>query len=481
MNDINDDTPEAAKFVPKAAERVPLDAKVTITILPENMIANMSISAPKYGGRPLDADMIRRELTANNITSGIDEEKIDQLAKTPLYDTDIIIAKGVSPIDGEDAEIIFYINKETSIKPAERSDGSVDYHDLGLIQNVNEGQLLAEKKPATDGVEGYDVFSTQLKPKQGRNVNLPVGMNTKVSEDGLSLRATKSGHVEYINGKITVEDTFTIKGDVSAATGNIKFNGDVVVSGSVLSGFKVTATRNITIMGGCEGATINAGGNIVIGEGVNGGKIEASGEIKSKYLQSAEIMSGGNVYAGAIINCNLKSGGSVIVSGQKAVITGGSCSANKLIDTAFIGSKSATVRTHIEVGLNPMLQIRMNAAPKELAETRKTQQSLERVVELFKQLEAAGRLDEYKAEKLQNAEYTLETVKQRISELELEIKEIEEQSHSLGFGTIIARGIINHDVKLVIGPCQMEVDNPISNARITRGTETLIIGKAIGH
>jgi len=461
------------------AELKPMDAKVTVTLLSKNMTASVNISKPRDGGRPADAAAILSELDKSRVKAGIDQEVVNMLAADPMYDADVAVARGAYPEHGADATLVFHIEREASIRPREREDGTVDYHELGIIRHVEQDQLLAEKTPATDGTPGFDIFGNKLAAKRGRDLVLPAGLNTKASGDGLKLYAAKTGHVEFIGGKITVFDTFTVKGDVSNATGNINFNGNVVISGSVLSGFVVAATGHITVRGACEAATIRAGGNVTIGEGMNGGVLEAGGEIKAKYLQSSGILAGGNIYAGAVVNCNLRCGGSVILSGANATIAGGNCSAAKSIETINIGSKNAMVRTRVEVGLDPMVQARLAAAPKELQEVKKTLASLEQVISLLRQIEAAGRLDADKARKLSDVKFTIESEQAHQAALEEEIVQLEEKSQTLGFGTILAKGSVAAGVQIAIGPYQIELDNTTVNMRATRGEDGIRIGTVV--
>ncbi|NLA52478.1 MAG: DUF342 domain-containing protein [Alcaligenaceae bacterium] len=71
-------------------------------------------------------------------------------------------------------------------------------------------------------------------------------------------------------GVVSVVPVLTISGDVDAETGNIRFDGDVVIKGSVREGLKVITGGDVVIGGNCYHATIRAGGNInVCGKVIN--------------------------------------------------------------------------------------------------------------------------------------------------------------------------------------------------------------------
>ena len=67
-----------------------------------------------------------------------------------------------------------------------------------------------------------------------------------------------SGHVILENDKIFVSNVLELV-NVDNSTGDIDYEGDVVVNGNVLAGFTVKATGDITVSGIVEGATVIAG------------------------------------------------------------------------------------------------------------------------------------------------------------------------------------------------------------------------------
>ena len=68
---------------------------------------------------------------------------------------------------------------------------------------------------------------------------------------------------------MTVDDTFQTKG-VNVGTGNINYEGAVLVNGDVTESMQVIAKGDVTINGFVESAVIRAGGDIIITEGAMG-------------------------------------------------------------------------------------------------------------------------------------------------------------------------------------------------------------------
>ena len=72
--------------------------------------------------------------------------------------------------------------------------------------------------------------------------------------------------------------------NVDNSTGNLRFNGDVVVKGFVQEGFEIHSTGNVRIEGSVEGASIYADGSILLVNGINGmgrGILQAGKEVTS--------------------------------------------------------------------------------------------------------------------------------------------------------------------------------------------------------
>ena len=86
--------------------------------------------------------------------------------------------------------------------------------------------------------------------------------------------------------------------DVDNTTGDIEYEGNVIVHGNVRAGFTLKASGDITIMGVVEGANVDAGGNLTVNRGIQGmnkAQIHAGGDIVSKFVENATIVCGGNI------------------------------------------------------------------------------------------------------------------------------------------------------------------------------------------
>ncbi len=459
----------------------PVDASVEVRVSSDKMTASVFLFAPQNGGKGITAKDIHYALSLKKVLFGIDEKAVERLAASPDYVGETIVANGQAPKHGVSSEISYKFRLTKEKRPLIREDGTADLKDLGIIENVSKGQLLCEKNESVPGIDGMNVLGTVIRARPGKDVPMPVGKNTVLSEDKLQLFSAADGQAELINRRVSVLEVFVVEGDVSLATGDIKFVGSVQVLGSVLAGFKIEAGGNVTINGSVENADITAKGSIFIGGGMNGmskGELHAGENITSKYLQNCRAYAGGDVCADVILSSEIFSGGNVRLEGTKATIIAGRCLARTSVTAKSIGSKNSPIMTVIEVGNDPALLARDKELPKEIAALQKEQATLSRLIALFNDYEKAGRLDEEKAESLSNANYTFGVNQERLSGLLEEQEETKQKISEFGYGKISATDCIYPGVKLVIGHIVKNITAPTPHSMAQRVDDVIYLGSA---
>lgn len=441
---------------PQVEKRI--DEDIEVSILEEQMKAYITL-LPPLGGKTLSKPDIIKLLNDKNVIFGIDEEKIDSLLKRREYRTPILIAEGLMPKEGNDGKVIFHISLEKNRKPLIKEDGNVDYFHLDIVENVNKGQLLATIIPPTEGVVGKTVTGKELQPKPGRQVRIGKGKNVVLSDDGLQFFAGIDGRAELIGNSLHVYNTLEINGDVDTSTGNIDFVGNVIINGSVLTGFQVEAKGHIKVLGVVEGANLNASGDIVIKNGIQGlgkGTVKAGGKIVCKFIENANVDCGSDIISEAIMHSNVQSGGQIQVAGRKGLIVGGNIRAATGITASTIGSPMAT-STNLEVGLSPSLRDEYKSLESELrkieAELKKSYQALN----LLKRLKDEGNLSRDKKLLKQKVLRIQDNCNERLPLIRTRMEELEEIFSAVVDGTISARNVIYPGVQIIIGASNMKI------------------------
>lgn len=308
---------------------------------------NAYIRAQDYNrGKDVDnrinTDVIYELIKENDVAYGIDDEGIVEYCKGKAFYKDFQVATGLKPQKGEDGTIEYFFSLESGCDLKEKDDGTVDYKELGLIRNVNTGDVLCKITRPTDGVDGVDVLGKPVKATPGKDVVINNGKGVEVSDDGLEYIAINSGMVELKKGTVEVKEVYTVSGDVGPETGNIRFNGTVVVKGSVLSDYTIFAKGDIIINGYVEASILNSTGNIVIKNGINGmkkGFLKADGNVTLKFAEMARVIAGENFYCDYCINCDVRAEDGIICKGKKASLLGGNYIAGRTIEADVIGSE----------------------------------------------------------------------------------------------------------------------------------------------
>jgi uncharacterized protein (DUF342 family) len=247
------------------------------------------------------------------------------------------------------------------LSPRERADGGVDHYDLGYVQNVAQGQLLAEIVDMEDAGPEMDKRFVLEYPV------FPAGANTRVDPaNERRLLAAVSGYVFRADGLIHVHDLLNVRRHVDFHTGNITFPGNIVVHGSVRSGFVLEA-RNIKVLGIIGGAELKAGGSILAHGGIKGQKkavLTARWDIQAAFSENARITAGRNIRVdGAAMHCHCATGKNMLVGGR---LQGGkTIVGRKLLVRGQLGGGMGTTTT-IVLGQEPRVFLGLEKVEEEL-------------------------------------------------------------------------------------------------------------------
>lgn len=359
-------------------------AKVYIS--PDKMVAYMRFYPPSTGGKLMTKKEILTELEPHNISYGISEKVIDVFLMARQYCLNIPIAKGQKPVLAQDTVIEYCFNTKPLSKPKMLEDGSVDFHELNLFTNISKGQVLAKLIPHTMGEPGRNILGEEIQPNKPKVRALKYGRNISISEDKTVITSNVDGNVTLTDDTVFVSDTYNVAADVDASTGDINYDGSVMIPGNVRTGFTVRAKGDIQVNGVVEGATLIAGGNIVIKRGVQGlgkGTLEAGGDICAQFFESANVSAKGDVMAGSILHSNVNSGGKIVVSGRKGFIVGGEIICQSYVEVNSIGNKMET-QTIIKVGVNPELYEEMKVLVSEASEINGQIEEIESYINVYK-------------------------------------------------------------------------------------------------
>ncbi|WP_300465014.1 flagellar assembly protein A [Desulfobacula sp.] len=245
----------------------------------------------------------RPQFTLSDLLDLLREKKIsygrldDEAIETWIsqsFDEKLLIATGEEAIPGRDGEITVYFETQVTHPGEINADGSIDFTKRGDTPYVKKGDLLAQKTASQDGTPGISVFNTPIPVEQVIDPVFMAGPGTQLSEDGFHLHATTDGQPHWDTlGTFSVNPELLIPGDVDFTTGNIDFNGNVVVKGIIKAGFTVRAI-NLTAQA-IEGGIIYLSGDLNVSAGITASNISTHGNIYAKFINHSRVMGLGNL------------------------------------------------------------------------------------------------------------------------------------------------------------------------------------------
>ncbi len=435
-------------------KQIPVNEYAVITMDKGKSMAKVRLYPPSNTGKRITAEELKDLLKQNDVKFGYIDRNIEVMLKARIYCTDILVARQKPPVQGHSAFITYNFDTQKTSVPQMAEDGSVDYHSLDMIERVEEGQLLATLTPAEEGQDGTDITGNPIRPAKVFKKQLKHGKNIHLSEDGLQMFSEVSGNVTLVNDTVFVSNVYEVPADVGPSTGDIEYDGSVVVKGNVLTGYTVKAAGDITVNGAVEGATLEAGGKIVLRRGIQGmgkGSMKAEGNVISNFIESSSVESSGMVITDAIMHSDVLARGNIEVKGKRGIIAGGRVRSDKTISVKVAGSTMGT-QTELEVGFDPTLVDKYHLIEKEIEALDDERTKLVQNIQILqKRLKAKGSLAPDKLKMLKESTERVVQIDERMEEQTDEYDRLESViEESTGSGKIIVEDIAYPGVKITI-------------------------------
>ncbi|UFS70767.1 FapA family protein [Geomonas sp. RF6] len=310
---------------------------------------------PTGNGPPLAEAELRQYLEQARVKAGVFPDSVEELLNHAAQGkalAGLLLAEGTPMVPGEDARLEL---NWTPPPPAESDDDdavSVDLHRVQEFFNVKEGDLVATLLPSTPGTPGLSIHGAEIPARAGSSLQVKPGKNVALTPDGTQIFATAAGRVFCQGEDISVEDIYQVKGDVGFKVGNVDFNGFLEVTGDILDGFQVRASKGIKVGGNVGACTLTSDGDITFC-GMNGqgkGVISCGGTLKANFIYETKLEVAGDLVVESEMRlCGIKCLGSVHVN--RGGVVGGECVALAGVEAGALGSVSS-LHTRVVVGVS---------------------------------------------------------------------------------------------------------------------------------
>ncbi|MGP4040273.1 DUF342 domain-containing protein [Gracilibacillus sp. D59] len=422
--------------------------KIDINVSQDRLVATLYAKEPD-AIEDITEEEIQELLKSYNIIFGvINIDEVDWKQKL-TEDNKVIIAEGKIPKNGMDGKLIVKQSTDSTLNEEEKK----NFRDVNKIPMVEENDILAQLIPPTDGEPGIDIYNNPVNQKKGKPYKCRSGANVSFNESDQTFIATSDGQLSVGDHIINVYSLYEISGDLSLETGNIEFNGSVMIKGNVPTGFRVTADGDVTVFGIVEAAYINAGGNVLIREGIAGMEkavVTAGADIEVGYINQAEVSAGKDLKVKTSIMHSICVAQNNIFCSNGSII-GGSCSAGKMTEVKNVGNL-ANSKTELTFGISKKVLDRVSDLKQEQKELEVNQQKLRIMGDQLKQKkDAIGELPTKERIMLLKQRNMFDKTTDKLQTIKNELTDLQFEIGNYDGMKLIVRGKAYENVELMFG------------------------------
>ena len=319
---------------------------IKVSVDPDGMaarVANFSVRFYNNTSITFDEAWIKSEVDRLGL-AGVTEDFLDRIKQKLTRKQDINglqLASGTIGTPGQGAYI-------APVAAVEKKEGN------GVIPTFvtcTRGAVVAEVLFRTPAVPGTDVYGMAIPPPPGDVIEAEIGEGIEQA-DATHFRATMDGLLKIEGKKISVLKIFVFQGDVTSNSGAIDFKGNMVISGNVEAGAKITVRGDVTIEGSVRGGAVICHGNMTVKGGVSTADkvaVHCDGEFKAGYIERATVYVKQNIVVeNAILQSTIFCNGAVTLTGSEGRVGA---------STLFVWGDLTTTKIGFATGAPTMLHL----------------------------------------------------------------------------------------------------------------------------
>ena len=159
---------------------------------------------------------------------------------------------------------------------------------------------MARRHPAVEGTRGLAAAGKIIQVRTPKDAQFKLGLGVELAADDPDLAvAAITGAVKLdATGRLEIDNLKVVDGDVGVSTGDIEYNGCLIVNGHVKPGYRAEATADIEVKGSIESSVVIAGGSIRA-DGILGTEatwVGAKRDLYARFASNAALKVGGDVH-----------------------------------------------------------------------------------------------------------------------------------------------------------------------------------------
>lgn len=227
---------------------------------------------------------------SNYITSG---SKVDGVRGS------LLIAEGKEPEHGIDSRVEWHVPEPGDFGAGKLNDqGQMDYRERRTYTFVEKDTHILTVHPPTKGVPGNDIRGGVLPATDGQWKRPLAGKHVRTDQQQRDMYADIDGVVQYDGQRVSMSKLLSVD-NVDFNSGNIAYDGDVQVQGSVKEGFSVLSQSGTVMINGEVSASMVRGHSVFVGGRVTSSEIIASSQVNLHLAENSKIRCDGDINLGS--------------------------------------------------------------------------------------------------------------------------------------------------------------------------------------
>jgi len=368
------------------------DAGIEVRVDRERMWAKVVIPAGLDGATVTEQLLAQYARERGIAITSAAEKKLTEIAESyraagkPVEE---IFAEATPPRHGRDAglEWVEGFDPEADRPVGAVGEGErVDFYNQVSYVSVQPDDHVATVVEPTAGEDGLDVTGAVIAARRGKDLDLQIDPSLDVRPDGCVV-AKIGGVLELKERCLSVTRLLEVPEHVDFSTGNIIFDGSVVVRQGVRDRFVVKASGSVTVEGLVEAATIISGGDFFCRRGMaakDRGQVLVDGDAHVGYFNNVRARVKGNLLVRReLMDCELVVGKSLVC--DQGAIVGGRAIVTGEVHAATLGSAGGTLTTLV-LGEVPLAVVQLHRLESMMREYR---QELDETTQAYRQMSSS--------------------------------------------------------------------------------------------